>query len=165
VLEAARRLAGREDVVFVINGAGSARPALEAEAADLPNVVFVDLQPRERLSEVLAAGDIHLVLLRTGFASSSVPSKLYSILAAARPLVASVDPGTEVARVVDEAGAGAAVPPDDPEALVEALLPLIDDPELADAQGEAGRRFVETWPSPADIARRYEALFDELRGR
>jgi colanic acid biosynthesis glycosyl transferase WcaI len=164
VLEAARRLAGREDVVFVINGAGSARPALEAEAADLPNVVFVDLQPRERLSEVLAAGDIHLVLLRTGFARSSVPSKLYSILAAARPLVASVDPGTEVARVVEAAGAGTAVPPDDPDALVEALVELLDDPERSESLGAAGRRFVETWPSPADIAGRYEELFDELRG-
>ena len=138
---------------------------LESEAADLPNVVFVDLQPRERLNEVLAAGDIHLVLLRAGFAKSSVPSKLYSILAAARPLVASVDPGTEVARVVDEAGAGTAVPPDDPDALVDALLDLIDDPERCESLGAAGRRFVETWPSPADIARRYEELFEELRNR
>jgi colanic acid biosynthesis glycosyl transferase WcaI len=165
VLEAARRLAGRDDVVFVVNGAGSARPVLEAEAADLDNVVFVDLQPRERLGDVLAAGDIHLVLLRAGFARSSVPSKLYSILAAARPLVASVDPGTEVARVVDDAGAGLAVPPDDPDALVEALLELLDDPERGEAMGASGRRFVESWPSPADIARRYAALFDELRAR
>ena len=163
VLEAARRLAGREDVVFVINGAGSAKLALEEEGADLPNVVFVDLQPRERLAEVLAAADIHLVLLRSGFARSSVPSKLYSILAAARPLVASVDHGTEVARVVEEAGAGTAVAPDDPDALVEALLPLIEDPDRAEAMGADGRRFVETWPSPADIAQRYEALFTELR--
>ncbi|MET1040872.1 MAG: glycosyltransferase family 4 protein [Acidimicrobiales bacterium] len=163
VLEAARRLAGRQDVVFVVNGAGSAREALRAEADDLPNVIFVDLQPRERLAEVLAAGDIHLVLLRTGFARSSVPSKLYSILAASRPLVASVDPGTEVARVVDEAGAGTAVAPDDPDALVDALLPLIDDPERCQRLGDAGRRFVETWPSPGDVAQRYEALFTELR--
>ena len=163
VLEAARRLAGREDVVFVINGAGSAKLALEAEAKALPNLVFVDLQPRERLAEVLGAADVHLVLLRSGFARSSVPSKLYSILAASRPLVASVDPGTEVARVVEEAGAGTAVAPDDPDALVEALLRLVDDPDGADAMGEAGRRFVETWPSPADVARRYEELFTELR--
>jgi colanic acid biosynthesis glycosyl transferase WcaI len=162
VLEAARRLAGRDDVVFVVNGGGSARPALEAEAADLPNVVFVDLQPRERLSEVLAAGDVHLVLLRRGFARSSVPSKLYSILAAARPLVASVDPGTEVARVVEAAGAGTTVEPDDPDALVEAVLGLVDDAGRCAALGAAGRRFVETWPSPADIAERYELLFQEL---
>ncbi len=163
VLEAARRLAGRDDLVFVVNGAGSAKRALEDEAADLPNVVFVDLQPRERLPEVLAAADVHLVLLREGFARSSVPSKLYSILAAARPLVASVDLGTEVARVVKQAGAGVAVGPDDADALVEALLGLVDDAEAREAMGVSGRAFVESWPSPADVARRYEDLLDDLR--
>jgi len=165
LVEAARRLADREDLTFVINGAGSARPALEAEAADLPNVRFVDLQPRELLPEVLAAGDVHVVLLRSGLARSSVPSKLYSILAAARPLVASVDPGTEVARVVEAAGAGRSVHPDDTEAFVEALLGLVDDPAGREAMGASGRRFVETWPSPADIARRYEDLLAGLRAR
>jgi putative colanic acid biosynthesis glycosyltransferase WcaI len=162
-LEAARRLVGRDDLVFVVNGAGSARSALEAEAADLPNVRFVDLQPRERLPDVLAAGDVHLVLLRSGFAHSSVPSKLYSILAAARPVVASVDPGTEVARVVEAAGAGVAVDPDDPDALVKAVLALVDDPERRSEMAAAGRAFVETWPSPADVARRYEDLLQQLR--
>ena len=68
-----------------------------------------------------------------------MPSKLYSILAAGRPLVASVDPGTEVARVVEQAGAGLAVPPDDPEAFTKALATLLDDPERTRAMGAAGR--------------------------
>jgi glycosyltransferase involved in cell wall biosynthesis len=55
------------------------------------------------------------------------------------------------------------VAPDDPDALVDALLPLIDDPERCQKMGDAGRRFVETWPSPGDVAQRYEALFTELR--
>jgi putative colanic acid biosynthesis glycosyltransferase WcaI len=165
VLEAARRLAGREELVFVVNGAGSAKRSLEDDAADLDNVVFVDLQPRERLAEVLAAADVHLVLLRSGFARSSVPSKLYSILAAARPLVASVDLGTEVARVVKQAGAGLAVGPDDPDALVEALLELVDDPDGRAAMGASGRAFVEGWPSPGEVARRYEDLLGDLRNR
>ncbi len=162
VLDVARRLADRDDVVFVVNGAGSAREDLLARAEGLTNVVFVDLQPRERLGEVLAAADVHLVLLKQGFARSSVPSKLYSILAAARPLVASVDPGTEVARVVEEAGAGVAVPPEDADALLDAVTGLVDDPARCRSLGEAGRQFVETWPSPADVAERYEELFVEL---
>ena len=55
----------------------------------------------------------------------SVPSKTYSILAAGRPVVASVDEGTEVARVVEKAGAGTAVPPDDPDAFTAALADLL----------------------------------------
>jgi colanic acid biosynthesis glycosyl transferase WcaI len=163
---AARSLAGsRPEVAFVINGGGSARPALEREAAGLDNVRFVDFQPRERLADVLAAGDIHVVPLRRGLAHSSVPSKAYSILAAGRPVVASVDEGTEVARVVEKAGAGLAVPPDDPEAFSAALTTLLDDPARGRAMGAAGRAFVERWASPAVVAGRYEALFEELRAR
>jgi colanic acid biosynthesis glycosyl transferase WcaI len=165
VLAAARKLADRTDVCFVINGGGSARDDLEAAAAGLGNVRFVDYQPRERLPEVLAAGDVHVVPLRRGLARSSVPSKTYSILAAGRPVVASVDEGTEVARVVEEAGAGIAVPPDDPDAFTAAVAALVDDPARASAMGRAGRGFVERWVSPAAVAERYEALFQELRDR
>jgi len=168
VVGAARTLGARSDmadVVFVVNGGGSARGALEEQAAGLDNVVFVDFQPKERLPEVLAAGDIHVVPLRRGLARSSVPSKTYSILAAGRPVVASVDEGTEVARVVERAGAGLAVPPDDPDEFTKALATLLEDPDRARAMGRAGRAFVEEWASPAAIAERYEELFDELRSR
>jgi colanic acid biosynthesis glycosyl transferase WcaI len=165
VLAAARKLADRTDVVFVINGQGSARPVLEEQAAGLDNVRFVDFQPKELLPEVLAAGDVHVVPLRRGLARSSVPSKTYSILAAGRPLVASVDEGTEVARVVEQAGAGLAVPPDDPDAFTQAVATLLDDPDRARSMGAAGRAFVERWVSPAAVAERYEALFDELVAR
>ena len=162
VLAAATHLARDPDVVFVINGGGTARPALEARAAGLPNVRFVGLQPKDRLAEVLAAADVHVVPLRTGLARSSVPSKLYSILAAGRPIVASVDAGTEVARTVTDAGAGLAVAPDDAEAFTKAIVTLLQAPEDARAMGEAGRRFVQRWASPAAVAGAYERLFDEL---
>jgi len=166
VLAAARRFAGeRPDVVFVINGGGAQRPELEVRAEGLSNLRFVDMQPKERLPEVLAAGDIHVIPLKRGLARSSVPSKLYSILAAARPVVASVDEGTEVARTLAEAGAGLAVPPEDPGAFVGALGELIDDADRARGMGEAGRRFVEGWASPAAVAEAYESLFAELTGR
>ena len=162
VLAAATHLAHDPQVAFVINGGGSARPVLERAAAGLPNVRFVDMAPKARLPEVAAAADIHVVPLRTGLARSSVPSKLYTILAAGRPVVASVDAGTEVARTVEAAGAGLAVPPDDPEAFTKAVERLIGAPEEAEAMGAAGRRFVEGWASPAAVAESYERLFDEL---
>jgi len=154
-----------DDVVFVINGAGVALAGLKERAAGLSNVVFVDLQPRERLPEVLAAADLHVVPLRTGLARASVPSKTYSILASGRPIVASVDPGTEVATTVARAGAGVAVPPDDLDAFRTAVHRLLATPAEAEAAGAAGRRFVETWASPAAIATQYLDLFEELRAR
>ena len=166
VLDAARSFEGsRPDVVFVINGGGSARPDLERDAAHLPNVRFIDMQPIERLPEVLAAGDVHVVPLRAGLAWSSVPSKLYSILAAGRPIVASVDSGTEVERTLERAAAGIAVPPDDPRAFAGAISELIDDSDRAARMGASGRLFVERWASPAAVAESYENLFAELIGR
>lgn len=162
LLAAATHLAHDPQVAFVINGGGSARPVLERAAAGLPNVRFVDMAPKARLPEVVAAADLHVVPLRSGLARSSVPSKLYTILAAGRPVVASVDAGTEVARTVEEAGAGLAVPPDDPEAFTKAIERLVRAPEEAEAMGAAGRRFVEGWASPGAVAEAYERLFEEL---
>ncbi len=165
VVEAAGALAHDEEIVFVINGSGSARGDLERAARGLRNVVFVDPQPEERLPEVLAAADVHVVPLKRGLARSSVPSKTYSILAAGRPLIASVDPGSEVARIVERAGAGVAVPPDDPEAFTKAVRHLTEHPAEARVMGDAGRRWIETWASPAGVAEAYEALFQSLAGR
>ena len=165
VLAAATALAHDPEIVFVINGGGAARPGLEVAARGLPNVHFVDLQPRARLPEVLAAADIHVVPLKQGLGRSSVPSKTYSILAAGRPVLASVDRGTEVERIVEQSGAGVAVPPDDPEAFTKALTRLVAAPEELARMGAAGRRFVESWASPEAVAVQYENLFTELGAR
>jgi colanic acid biosynthesis glycosyl transferase WcaI len=164
VVGAARALEhSHPEVCFVINGEGSGRAGLQRSAAGLSNIRFVDYQPKERLGEVLAAGDLHLVPLRRGLAHASVPSKLYSILAAGRPVLASVDPGTEVARTIDAAGAGVSVNPDDQEAFRVALCELLDRRADWAAMGAAGRSFVQGWASPAAVAAAYGALFHELR--
>lgn len=165
LIDAARRFAGDDRVVFVINGSGSRRHELQRCAEGLDNVVFVDLQPRERVAEVLAAADIHTVLLGKGLARSSVPSKLYSILAAARPVVASVDAGTEVERVLTESGGGVAAEPDDADGFAALLDPLIDDATRRATMGRAGREWVEQWVSPAAVAEQYEQLFERLSVR
>ena len=165
VLEAAAALIRRRDLAFVINGQGAGRADLKARARGLSNVVFVDLQPAERLSELLAAGDVHLVLLRRGLTRASVPSKTYSILAAGRPIVAAVDEGSEIAALVEGAGCGIACPPEDGGAFTRAVTRMVSAPEEARAMGLAGRAFVETWASPAAVAEAYEALFAELARR
>lgn len=163
MIAAASSCVDDEDLIFVFNGAGAARAHLEQRAADLPNVRFVDPQPVEALSEALGAADIHVVALKRGLARSSVPSKTLSILAAGRPFVASVDPGTEIARIAEVSGAGIAIPPEDPVAFTDAIYRLRHDPERARAMGAAGRSFVESWASPAAVAAAYEELFAELR--
>jgi colanic acid biosynthesis glycosyl transferase WcaI len=155
LLEAARRL---PHITVLVNGEGVARKALEAQAAELPNVRFASYVPEERLGELLATGDVHAVPLRRGLAKVSVPSKTYSILAAGRPVVAAIDAGTEIPRLLAESGGGIAVPPDDADAFTAAVARLVDDPAVASAMGRSGRDWVVAAASPAAVAASYEAL-------
>lgn len=147
------------DIAFVINGDGAARKKLQEDCAQLSNVYFGDYQPIERLSEVLATGDIHLVPLRAGLASVSVPSKSYSILAAGRPMLAAIDLNTEIPNMLEQSGAGVAVEPDNSTAFIEALSQLVGKREQLHEMGSRGRAWVETHASPASVAAQYEAIF------
>ena len=158
VLAAARSM---PHIAFVINGDGAARKSLqdEVKSKDIDNVYFADYQPIERLSEVLASGDIHVVPLKTGLASVSVPSKMYSILSAGRPVVAAIDAGTESPRTLAESGAGIAVAPDNEVEFVSALQILISDGAKRVAMGALGRTWVEQHASAGAVAKRYEAIY------
>jgi colanic acid biosynthesis glycosyl transferase WcaI len=159
LIHAARELPG---VTFVINGDGAARADLEQEARGVSNVHFSGYQPRERVAEVLASADVHVVPLRTGLGAVSVPSKTYSILAAGRPVVAAIDGGTEVTRILAASGAGISVPPDDPEALTRAIETMLKSTSSAEQAGAAGRKWVEDHVSPAIVARSYLEVIDAL---
>ncbi len=159
VLAAAQAL---PEVTFLINGDGAARSTLESSAAGLENVHFAGYIEAHRLGELLATGDVHVVPLKAGLGRVSVPSKTYSILAAARPVVAAIDAGTAVPRMLEAAGAGISVPPDDADAFIAALRVLLADPERCAQMGDAGRRWVVTHASPAAVGAAYNHLLSQL---
>lgn len=159
---AAEHWRDRADVHFVINGEGAARAQVESWAEGMTNVTVADFAPRAQVSEVLGAADIQLILLKKGLARSSTPSKLYANLASGRPVLASIDPGSEVATTLARAGAGVAVPPDDPDAFLRGLAELVDDRGQRELMGERGRSWVEKWMTPDIQAARYEELFLQL---
>jgi colanic acid biosynthesis glycosyl transferase WcaI len=159
VLAAAREL---PEVTFLINGNGAARPSLEAAAADIANVRFADYIESSRLSELLATGDVHVVPLRRGLGRVSVPSKTYSIMAAGRPVVASIDPDTAVPRILAESGGGLAVPPDDAGVFTDAVRSLVAEPVRAKQLGALGRAWVEREASPTAVGVAYDDLLRSL---
>ena len=162
VIAAARAM---PSLTFLINGAGAALDSLRALADGLSNVRFSGYQPIARLPEVLATGDIHLVPLKAGLGRVSVPSKAYSILAAGRPLLAAIDPGTEVPRILAESGGGVSVSPDDSSAFCDALQGLAGDPDGRHRMAIAGRRWVEQAASATAVARAYADLVVTLNQR
>jgi colanic acid biosynthesis glycosyl transferase WcaI len=160
VLAAAELLAADADIRFVFVGEGAARDQLVAQAAErsLASVQFLPFQPRARLPEVLATADISLVTLQHGIGSGSLPSKTFSIFASGRPLLASVDEGSEAWDMVERAGAGVCVPPENPSRLAQAILALRQDPELRECLGRNGRLWAERHHSPQAAADRFEKL-------
>ncbi len=159
---AADAYADRPDVQFVINGEGAARTEVDAWASRRPNVLVTNFAPREAVSDVLGSADLHLILLKTGLSRSSTPSKLYGILAAGRPLLASIDEGSEVTNIVAEAGAGRSVPPDRIPEFLEALAQLLSEPDELHNMGIRARAFVERCMTPEAQAEAYEQLFCSL---
>lgn len=160
VVVAAERLATEPDIRMVFVGDGAGRSALEAEVARHPTaqVTSLPFQPRSRLAEVLGTADISLVCLKRGVGIGSQPSKTLSILASGRPLVASVDEASDTRRLVESAGAGLCVPPEDPSALAEAILALRRDPKRRADMGERGREYAIRHHSIAAAADRFEEL-------
>ena len=159
---AAQRWRDFPEVHFVINGEGAARPDVDGWAKPLPNVSVVDFAPRSEVSDVLGAADLHLILLKKGLSKSSTPSKLYGILAAGRPVLASIDVGSEVASVVERANCGRSVPPEQPDMFCEALDALLAQRQELESMGRRARDYVETCLTPAVQAEQYEQLFRQL---
>jgi len=142
VLHAANRLGGAElRVLFV--GEGKMRGHLSGLAAELglDNVDFHPPQPLAALGDSLAAGDIHLISQRAGTEGLIVPSKLYGIMAAGRPVVFIGPKDCEVARIIHRSGCGLIVPPGDCQAAAEALKKLIASGELRSQMGRRGCEF------------------------
>jgi len=152
VIEAARLLRHRADLTFAICGEGPTRAQLEREAAELPNVVIRDLQPKARLGELLGMASVHLLPQLAGAADLLLPSKLTNMLASGRPVVATAGKGTGLAGEVE--GAGLVTPPGDAAAFAAAIERLIDDPAEAAKLGQAARgRAEERWSRDGIVAR------------
>ena len=147
---------------FVVNGEGAARSAVESWANSLPNVTVTDFAPRDQVSDVLGTADLHLILLSTGLAKSSTPSKLYGILAAGRPVLASIDSGSDADRIITAARAGVVVPPDDADAFIEALDNLLSEPQNLQLLGQKAHDYVGQLNTPDQQAQAYETLFAQL---
>ncbi len=140
----AARLLERDAVGFVFVGDGAVRPQIEASAEGCSAVQFLPYRPPQQIPYVLAAGDLHVVTLRRGLEGVVVPSKLYPILAAGRPVLAVAPEASDVARIVRRTGCGVVTDPDDPTALAEAVRALCRDPQRL---AEMGRRAREIAPS------------------
>lgn len=161
VIETADRLRGEAHILFVLIGDGVRRTIIERAARErrLANVLLLPPQPKEALGESLSAADLHLVPLRRGAAGCVVPSKVYGILAAARPFIALTEEHSEVARIAREFQVGVVTPPGDASALAGAIQSCRAGKVDLTAMGSRARRVAEEhFDRPLAAARFLELL-------
>jgi glycosyltransferase involved in cell wall biosynthesis len=157
----------RQPVTWLIVGDGVERTRLEekARAMKLCNVRFLPMQLREKYPEVLSASDVCLVTLHKEVKTPVVPSKILSIMAAGRPVVAAMDLEGDAPKLIVEAGCGICVPPGDAGALADAIMKLYQNRSLCQELGRDGRRYAEKHLLLETAVRKYEELFSKIIGR
>jgi len=138
LVTAARSLAN-EGVGLVFVGDGAQRAQIEEAAAGSGNIRFLEFFPPSKIPSVLAAADAHVVTVKRGLEGVVVPSKMYGIMAAGKPIVAVAPKETDVVSLGVQRGLAVAADPDRPGEVVNAVRALASDPTKLKAMGEAAR--------------------------
>lgn len=166
ILAGAARLRDCADIVFLMVGDGVQKQQMQARSIELGlnNLIWLPMQPWSTYPQVLAASDVSMINLHPDLHTPVVPSKLLSIMAAARPVVASLPPESDARQIVAEAGCGICVKASDGAALADAILALYSDRALAREMGQRGRAYVEDHFSCRACVNEMEALFQKTLG-
>jgi colanic acid biosynthesis glycosyl transferase WcaI len=160
VVKAAAILRHIPEITFVIVGEAKGLQRLQKECIDngADNVLLLPFQPREELPQMLASADVSLVVQKKNVISFNMPSKIQVLLASGRALVASVPENGTAARAIRQSGGGFVVPPEDPQALAQAILDMYQHPDKVKNLGYKSRRFAFEQYAFEQALNNYEAL-------
>jgi colanic acid biosynthesis glycosyl transferase WcaI len=163
VIEAANLLREEKEILFIFVGDGAAKEGLikRAREYDLSNVIFLPYMDREKVTEIISACNVSLITLKKGIAFGALPSKTFSILLSGRPVIASVDEGSDTWNLIGRAQAGICISPEKPDELIKAILELKDNPERRSQMGESGRNYVLSFHTPQYAADKFEVLLEQ----
>ena len=164
LVRAATFLRDLDDLRIAIIGMGARHAELVALASllEVDQVKFLYYQSQGVLPHSLSAADIHVVGLAPGLAGYVVPSRLYGILAVAKPVIVAADEESETAQIVERIGCGIVVPPGRPELLARAIRDAHDGKYDLEAMGARGREWVEREGDRSVAVRRYRDLLLEV---
>lgn len=165
VIDAASAMKVADSVVFYIVGDGVEKPRLMEKAEGAKNIRFLPMLERDQYLGLLHASDVCLVTLRKEMKTPVVPGKIMSIMAAGRPLVASLPLDGDAPGIIEDARCGKCVEAGQPARLAEAITAILADPALAGEYSKNGRAYVEAHCSVEGCASAYERTFNEVTRR
>ena len=164
LLDAAAQLQQQNSPVFFLlvgEGAEKQRIKTLAQSRNLKNIVFLDQQPREKIPAFISASDACLVLLKkTDVFKTVIPTKMLEFMSCARPVILGVD--GQARTIVENAGAGLVVEPENSAALTGAIHQLVANPELSRALGQRGREYILQHFSRASTAEKYIQVLQQM---
>lgn len=163
VVDAARQLINRSDILFLFVGDGADKARLKKLASGMPNVQFIPSQPKERVWHFYNLSYASLVPLKDipGF-DTFIPSKMFEIWASGTVVVGCVR--GEAANIMTESKGAMVVPPEDAEKLSKAIEVIADDPDRAKQMGEAGRQHVAQNYLHSQLGQRYLSVLAQITG-
>ena len=135
----------REDVVFAFIGDGTVKSKIEEYVTNnnLNNVTFIPYQDKADLIYSLNAADIHWVVNAKGIKGVSVPSKLYGVMAAGKPVLGVLDEGSEARLIVEECNCGVCIEPGNYKEISRNIEYILNNKELIKSLGQNGRKYLE----------------------
>jgi len=165
IVDAAECLRDRSDILFLLVGDGVQKQQAQArsETLGLTNILWLPMQPAAIYPQILVASDMSMINLNAHLRTHVVPSKLLNIMAAGRPVAASLPAESDARSIIDEAGCGISVPAGDGQALAAAILKLAAEPDLAHEMGLRGRAYVEAHFARPVCTAQTEALLEDVK--
>ena len=142
-----------DGVGLVFVGDGAQRPRLEAAAANLPNVRFLPFFPANKISSVLAAADAHIITVKRGLEGVVVPSKMYGILAAGKPIVAVAPRECDVVSIGEAKGFSISADPDDPTGFAQLVRQLSQNPAKLDEMAKSALAAAPDYDRASELAK------------
>ncbi len=161
LIAAARKL-DLDGIGLVFIGDGAQKGQLEASAAGSKNVRFLPFFPASKIPSVLAAADAHVITVKRGLEGVVVPSKLYVILVAGRPILVVAPPNSDAARIALQRGCGLTADPDKPDEVVVAARALAGDAERVKRMSEAARGAAREYDRFRELSRFIEIIEEAL---
>jgi colanic acid biosynthesis glycosyl transferase WcaI len=166
IIDSAAQLRDNPQILFLLVGDGVEKEKAQkkAEALGLKNILWLPMQPFTIYPEILAASDVSLINLHPELRTPVVPSKLLSIMAAGRPVVASLPQESDARVIITEADCGIFVNAGDGISLANAIQKLASDPALGQKMGKRGRAYAEENFSREGCASQMESVLKQTVG-
>lgn len=164
MLDAAKLLEDKEDLIFYIIGDGMRKDTLKKriEEENITNVKMMPFQPREEYFKIINSSDINVVSLDKRMTAPCIPGKVSDLLGVQNPIIAPVPEDNDTADIMEDYNCGIRIEPGNPEAFAEAVMRIKRNPEIAETMKENAWNFLIENMNMDKNVKRYVEIFEEI---